>query len=270
MDFKVLDDVMQVNDEECFVWARAAGQARRDFHRRIGRRLRFGGAARGEELPEGRLGRGVPAGYRHRYLSKIYNDGWMREHGYAEAEVTLTAADVIRVKRQNGKTRDLIIVRPQSDRVSGAARPCSSRIFRSCRCFEENDAVGTIYEDQILNLALQGKDLRKLIMREVMGAAMPQVPANAPVERVTHLLSHESPAVFVEMEDGKLEIVTKFDLMDTVAGLAGASDGQLRRAHLHQCFSRGFGNFLSTDSDFTVPAVLSRVGIRDIQKNDED
>jgi len=26
-----------------------------------------------------------------RYLSKVYNDGWMREHGYVEAEVTLTA-----------------------------------------------------------------------------------------------------------------------------------------------------------------------------------
>ena len=81
--------------------------------------------------------------------------------------------------------------------------------------------IGTIFEDKILNLALQGKDLRKLIVREVMGAPLPQVPANAPVERVTHLLSHESHAVFVEMETGKLEVLTKFDLMDTIAGLVG-------------------------------------------------
>ena len=47
-----------------------------------------------------------------RYLSKIFNDGWMREHGYADSEVTLTAADVIRVKHQNGKTREPIIVGP--------------------------------------------------------------------------------------------------------------------------------------------------------------
>ena len=37
--------------------------------------------------------------------------------------------------------------------------------------FEDDRSVGTIFEDQILNLALQGKDLRKLIVREVMGAA---------------------------------------------------------------------------------------------------
>ena len=53
------------------------------------------------------------------------------------------------------------------------------------------------------------------------GEETPQVAANAPVERVTHLLSHESPAVFVEMESGKLEVLTKFDLMDTIAGLVG-------------------------------------------------
>ena len=37
--------------------------------------------------------------------------------------------------------------------------------------FEDERSVGTIFEDQILNLALQGKDLRKLIVREAMGAA---------------------------------------------------------------------------------------------------
>jgi predicted transcriptional regulator len=85
--------------------------------------------------------------------------------------------------------------------------------------FEENNSIGAVYEDQILNLALQGKDLRKLVIREVMGKPLPQVPSNAPIERVTHILSHEGPAVFVEMPGGKLEVLTKFDLMDTIAAL---------------------------------------------------
>jgi cystathionine beta-synthase len=85
--------------------------------------------------------------------------------------------------------------------------------------FEENSSIGAVYEDQILNLALQGKDLRKLVIREVMGKPLPQVPSNSPIERVTHILSHEGPAVFVEMPGGKLEVLTKFDLMDTIAAL---------------------------------------------------
>jgi predicted transcriptional regulator len=54
-----------------------------------------------------------------------------------------------------------------------------------------------------------------------MGAPLPQVPANSPIERVTYILSHDSPAVFVEMPGSKLEVLTKFDLMDTIAGLVG-------------------------------------------------
>jgi cystathionine beta-synthase len=85
--------------------------------------------------------------------------------------------------------------------------------------FEENLPIGTVYEDQILTLALQGKDLRKLVVREVMSKPLPAVPKNAPVERITHILSHENPAVFVEMGDAKFEILTKYDLMSIVANL---------------------------------------------------
>jgi hypothetical protein len=38
---------------------------------------------------------------------------------------------------------------------------------------------------------------------------------------VTHLLSHETPAVFVVMGKGKFEILTKYDLMGTIAELMG-------------------------------------------------
>lgn len=220
MDFSVLDDVLQVDDEECFLWARRLTKREGIF---------TGGAGGGVVSAALRLARDCKKGdlivaflpdSGTRYLSKIYNDSWMREHGYAEAEVTLTAADVIRVKRQNGKTREPIFVGPNRT-VYQALQTMQQQDISQLPVFEDGRSVGAIFEDQILNLALQGKDLRKLIVREAMGDPIPLVPANAPVERLTHLLSHESPAVFVEMEEGKLEIVTKFDLMDTIAGLVG-------------------------------------------------
>ena len=153
-------------------------------------------------------------------MSKVFNDGWMREHGYVDAEVTLSAADVIRVKRQNGKTREMIVAGPYQT-VFHALQTMQQQDISQLPVFEEGKSIGTVFEDQILTLALQGKDLRKLVIREVMGAPLPQVAANAPVERVTYILSHDSPAVFVEMPGAKLEVLTKFDLMDTIAGLVG-------------------------------------------------
>ena len=98
MDFKVLDDVVQVNDQECFVVGAEAGEERGHFYGRLGRRLRFGGAARGARA----AGRDFVVAFLPdtgmRYLSKVYSDEWMRERGYSDSEVPLKAEDVVAAK----------------------------------------------------------------------------------------------------------------------------------------------------------------------------
>src|SRR2546421_588411 len=153
-----------------------------------------------------------------RYLSKVYNDLWMHERGYVDAATAITAADVVNAKHATGKVRELVIARPYQT-VFHALKTMQEQDVSQIPIFEENVPIGTIYEDQILNLALQGKDLRKLVVREVMSKPLPQVPRTAPVERITHILSHENPAVFVEMGDSRFEILTKYDLVSTVASL---------------------------------------------------
>ena len=218
MDFKVLDDVLQVTDRECFITARNLVKGEGIF---------TGGSGGGCVSAALRLARGLPAGNLvvaflpdtgMRYLSKVYSDAWMRERGYLDAQVPLTAADVVSVKHRAGKVRDLIIVRPYQT-VFHALRTMQEQDISQMPVLEDSTIVGTIYEDQILNMALQGKDLRKLVIREVMSKPLPQVPRDAPVERVTQLLSHEAPAVFVLMGDARYEILTKYDLMGTIAEL---------------------------------------------------
>jgi cystathionine beta-synthase len=223
MNLKIVDDVVQVNDEECFVWARRLAKQEGIFTGGSGGgcvsgALRIAKSGKKDDLIVAFL---PDSG--NRYLSKIYNDGWMREHGYVDAEVAISAADVIRVKHQNGKARELIVVRPYQTVFHALQTMQKEDISQLPVLEDDNHSIGTVFEDQILNLALQGKDLRKLVIREVMGAALPQVPATAPVERITHILSHDSPAVFVEMPGGKLEVLTKFDLMDTISGLVSQS-----------------------------------------------
>jgi cystathionine beta-synthase len=218
MNLKIMDDVIQVNDEECFVWARRLAKQEGIFTGGSGGGCVSGALKVAKNAKKGDMIVAFLPDSGSRYLSKIYNDGWMREHSYVDAEVAISAADVIRVKAHNGKKRELIIVRPYQT-VFHALHTMQKQDISQLPVFEEESPIGTVFEDQILNLALQGKDLHKLVIREVMGPALPQVSANAPVERLTHILSHDSPAVFVEMPGGKLEILTKFDLMDTVAGL---------------------------------------------------
>ena len=218
MDMAILDDVVRVNDEECFVVARRLAKMEGLFTGGSGGGCLSGALRLARELgPKDYIVALLPdTGMR--YLSKVYNDEWMRERGYVESSVPITAAEVVHAKREAGKVRELVIARPYQT-VFHALKTMQEQDISQIPVFEENLPIGTVYEDQILTLALQGKDLRKLVVREVMSKPLPRVPKNAPVERVTYILSHENPAVFVEMDETRFEILTKYDLMSTVASL---------------------------------------------------
>jgi cystathionine beta-synthase len=218
MNLKILDDVIQVNDEECFVVARRLVKMEGLFTGGSGGGCISATLRVAKDLGSEAFMVALLPDTGMRYLSKVYNDEWMRERGYVDAAVAITAAEVVHAKLATRKARELIIARPYQT-VFHALKCMQEQDISQIPVFEENLPIGTIYEDQILNLALQGKDLRKLVVREVMSKPLPQIPGNAPVERITHILSHENPAVFVEMGNAKFEILTKYDLMSTVTSL---------------------------------------------------
>ena len=218
MNLKILDDIIQVNDEECFVVARRLAKLEGLFTGGSGGGCLSGALRLAKDLGPNDFVVALLPDTGMRYLSKVYNDEWMRERGYVDAAVQMTAAEVVKAKHAAGKARELVIARPYQT-VFHALKSMQDQDISQIPVFEENTPIGTIYEDQILNLALQGKDLRKLVVREVMSNPLPQVPGTAPVERVTHILSHENPAVFVDLGNSHFEILTKYDLMSTVASL---------------------------------------------------
>jgi cystathionine beta-synthase len=218
MNLKILDDIIQVIDEECFVFARRLAKMEGLFTGGSGGGCISGALRLAKDLGPNDFVVALLPDTGMRYLSKVYNEEWMRERGYVDAATAITVAEVVNAKHALGKVRELIVARPYQT-VFHALKTMQEQDISQIPIFEENIPIGTIYEDQILNLALQGKDLRKLVVREVMSKPLPQVPATAPVERITHILSHENPAVFVDMGNAHFEILTKYDLMSTVASL---------------------------------------------------
>ena len=218
MNLKILDDVIQVGDEECFVIARRLVKMEGLFTGGSGGGCISATLRLAKDLgPEAFVVAFLPdTGMR--YLSKVYNDEWMRERNYGDSAVKVTAGEIVHAKHNSGKVRELVIARPYHT-VYHALKTMQQQDISQIPVFEENFPIGTIYEDQILTMALQGKDLRKLVVREVMSKPLPRIPGTSPVERVTYILSHENPAVFVEMDGAKFEILTKYDLMSTVASL---------------------------------------------------
>lgn len=218
MNLSVIDDVVQVTDEECFAWTRRLAKEEAIFTGGSGGGCVLGAVRVARELgPEGNVVAFLPDNGM-RYLSKIFNDEWMRDHGYRESSVGLLADEVLRAKLRAGRQRELIVARPYQT-VFHALHTMQTHDISQLPVFEDATLIGTIYEDRILNLALQGKDLRKLVIREAMSGPMPVVAHDAPVDRLTHLFSHEGPAVLIDLGNGHFDILTKYDLMSTIAEL---------------------------------------------------
>jgi len=95
MDFKVLDDVVQVNDQECFVWARRLVKQEGVFTGGSGGGCVSGALRVAKTLPKGSFVVAFLPDTGMRYLSKVYSDEWMRERGYTDSEVPLTAEDIV-------------------------------------------------------------------------------------------------------------------------------------------------------------------------------
>ena len=154
-----------------------------------------------------------------KYLSKIFNDDWMRRHQYSESELQVTAADVVRHKLQRHPESRLIIA-SAGDTAHQALHLMQDNEISQLPVFEDHACIGTVREDEILNLALRGADLKELVLRECMRDPLPVLGPQTSMDRLTYLLTRESPAVLVELGGDQYEILTKYDLIDMVASLA--------------------------------------------------
>lgn len=218
MDFCVLDDIIQVSDRDCFIWTRKLARAEGIFTGGSGGGCVYAALQVARKLGKDGLVVAFLPDTGMRYLSKIFNDEWMRDNRYMEAEVELVVDDLVRTKASSGGPRELLYVLPYQT-VYHALRIMHNQDVSQLPVFENGTPVGAIYEDDVLKLALHGRDLRKVQIREVMGKPFPIVPLAAPVEQVTQLIATGSPAVFVELGDGKYDILTKYDVVRAVARL---------------------------------------------------
>jgi len=150
-----------------------------------------------------------------RYLSKVYDDNWMRENQLlAEEKVT---AETLLGNRPAGLP-PLVSLKPVAN-VRQALNLMSTYGVSEIPVIDGADCVGSLTEGSLMARALESADVLEAPASEVMGPPYPVVDAMLPIERLTAFLSRESPAVLVR-RDGKIAgIVTRYDVLRQVSGI---------------------------------------------------
>jgi cystathionine beta-synthase len=216
MDLKIVDDILQVTDRDCFITTRKLARMEGLFTGGSCGAAVWAGLKYAEKLSAKDYMVILLPDTGMRYLSKIYNEEWMKEHQYFEGESVLQAKDVVAAKRQRRGERKLVMGSPK-DTLFEALRLMRKQDISQMPVFEGKKVVGSVLEDDILTKMLKGSDLKKMIVREVMSAPLPVVEPQARIEAIMRLISAEKPAVLVQSGKGAFEIITKYDILNAVS-----------------------------------------------------
>ena len=154
------------------------------------------------------------------YLSKVYNDSWLQQHGMLEpAGATLAVGDVLRRKSEAGEVPPLVTVETHQ-RVRDAVALLHEHRVSQLPVVSPNDphtVVGSIGERGLLKHAASDPALLDAEIVDVMEPPLPAVTADDPVRDAVALLVGEGQALLVTQDGRAAGIVTRADLLEALA-----------------------------------------------------
>jgi cystathionine beta-synthase len=151
----------------------------------------------------------------HKYLSKIFNDDWMRENGFLEDSPGIgTVKDIIAGKRA------IVTARPEA-KLREVIDQMKSLGISQLPVVDRGKMRGIVAEVDLLRALVTGGKTLESAIAEVVEDDYATVTPNTKIELLQGVLADAKVAIVEEREE-VVGIVTKIDLIDFLAKHTGA------------------------------------------------
>src|SRR6266566_1308027 len=222
-DPSVVDEVIRVDDRTSFYWARRLAReegilAGGSAGTALGAALTYARRLTSNDvvvvlLPD--TGRG--------YLSKQFNDTWMRENNMLVQTETIepTLRDVLTYRRTHARTMPLVVSVAPGDSIADAVELLRRYGISQTPVIENGKIVGSLTENLLLRHLAGGEPLASTVVRDLQGPPFPQLAGDALAQEAYTLFSSGQSAVAVMDNDVLEGIVTKSDLLEFWAHTRG-------------------------------------------------
>jgi len=148
-----------------------------------------------------------------RYLAKVYNDNWMKDHGFLETRsFASTARDII--MSRNGK--DSLCTVTNHAKVSEAILLMNREGIDQIPVTENDHFVGSISSSGLLEKIIGDPQLKNKTVGEVMDKPMQFVAPDSTLDVLSSFLNKENKAVLVRDESHQVHIITKHDVLKAI------------------------------------------------------
>lgn len=148
-----------------------------------------------------------------RYLGKIYNDNWMKDHGFLEERDFATAADIL--KRQNGNGK--LVTIDKNARVSEAVSLLTTGSISQLPVTDGKEFVGSLIDSKLLAKMIESPEIKDQPVSEVMDKPFQFVPMDNTLDVLSSVINKDNPAVMVRDENDEAHIITQHDLLKSIA-----------------------------------------------------
>ncbi len=215
-DIDMVDEIVRVNDRESFLWARQLVRQEGIFAGGSSGSALAGAIKYAAKLSSDRLIVVIFPDSGSRYLSKFYDNKWMRENGFLEMEFgEVTLGDLVLAKPN--KVLYTALLGDSMRKVMSAMRQNS--VSQMPVVGGDGMLVGTIEEVDLLNHVLesghnhnQDESIDKLVQN-----AKAVFPPESSLDDAMPLLT-DGYALIVAEQGRPSGILTKIDILDYVAG----------------------------------------------------
>ncbi|WP_285008871.1 pyridoxal-phosphate dependent enzyme [Pedobacter faecalis] len=147
-----------------------------------------------------------------RYMGKMYNEDWLRERGFLKDE-KLTARSILSKK----SNPELVMVDCEQT-VQEAINTMHTLNISQIPVTQKDMVVGKLEERDILRVLMENPSLKSAKVAEIMTAGFPFVDLNTSIDRISGLINKDNSAVLVEDEQGRIEIITQYDIINAISG----------------------------------------------------
>jgi cystathionine beta-synthase len=211
LHFEYVDEVIEVTDKESFVMAR---RLTREEGILVGGSA--GTAAMGmmkiaDRFKEDDVVVVLLPDSGERYLSKIFNDDWMRENGFLTPE-KVTARYILSAK---GKTIHSLVAIDPITTVRKALDLIKENDISQLPILDRGRPVGSVHDNELMTKVLERPTLVDSPVSTVMGPSFPTVNIDSQIEDVVGLMRNKkNSAVLIEEDQKMMGILTRYDVIE--------------------------------------------------------
>lgn len=209
LNFQYVDEVIEVTDKESFLMGRRLTREEGLFVGGSAGTAMAGALKAAERLSEKDVMVVIFPDTGERYLSKMYNDDWMRENRFLVPE-KITVRYVLEGKKGVPK---VVAVDPVAT-VRKALDLIKEHNISQLPVIDKGESVGSVEESELMGAVLENPSLFDAPVSTVMKPAFPKIHIDDSINSAIAPLSKKQPAVLVD-EDGKIVgVLTRYDVIE--------------------------------------------------------